>query len=297
MLAELANSQQQAIPEWPQNPGVSAPTTGMMKLLNQPVMSQPPLFCIHPVTGRTTGYQALAQKLNGQRSLYAIESGSFISHNYFDSDLKAMAQDYLAMIRECQPTGPYYLLGWSLGGALSMDIAKELEQAGESIAFIGLIDTYVPGTEVAEDQWQSPSAQGRLRQHLQMLLPGIDDAELELAMNQLRQHEPQHWPSGFDHWLSSLSLSQADKDNASQMLYAWAVEQNMRQICQGYQLPQLDTAVHCWWAAEANQRGLITRLQQFSKITHQLNAENADHLSVVRDEITIRDIQTSLSKL
>jgi amino acid adenylation domain-containing protein/non-ribosomal peptide synthase protein (TIGR01720 family) len=297
VLAELPNSQQPPPPEWPLNPGVSKPTTGMMKLLNQPVMSQAPLFCIHPVTGRTTGYQALAQKLNGQRSLYAIESSSFVSHNCFDSNLKVMAQDYLKMIRECQPTGPYYLLGWSLGGALSMDIAYELEQAGEKVAFIGLIDTYVPGTEVAKDQWQSPSAQGLLRQHLHMLLPTIDDATLEVAMSQLRKHQPQHWPSGFDHWLSQQNIAIADRDNASQMLYAWAVEQNMRQICQGYQLANIKTSVHCWWAAEAKQRGLISGLEQFAQISHQLGAENADHLSIVRDEPIIRDIQARLNTL
>jgi hypothetical protein len=71
----------------------------------------------------------------------------------------------------------------------------------------------------------------------------------------------------------------------------------MRQICQGYQLANIKTSVHCWWAAEAKQRGLISGLEQFAQISHQLGAENADHLSIVRDEPIIRDIQARLNTL
>jgi thioesterase domain-containing protein len=56
-----------------------------------------------------------------------------------------MAASYLKMIKAHQSDGPYYLLGWSLGGALAMEIAYQLETAGEKIAFLGLIDSYVPG--------------------------------------------------------------------------------------------------------------------------------------------------------
>ena len=61
------------------------------------------------------------------------------------------ATDYVERIRTIQPMGPYYLVGWSLGGALAMEVAHQLEQAGRNVAFLGLLDSYVPGFEDVVD--------------------------------------------------------------------------------------------------------------------------------------------------
>lgn len=66
-----------------------------------------------------------------------------------------MAEDYVALIRQRQAEGPYHLLGWSLGGTLGMLMAAELERQGQQVAFLGLLDSYVPGTEApAADDWR-----------------------------------------------------------------------------------------------------------------------------------------------
>ncbi|MDI7132752.1 thioesterase domain-containing protein, partial [Pseudomonas aeruginosa] len=57
--------------------------------------------------------------------------------------------------RQRQAEGPYHLLGWSLGGTLGMLMAAELERQGQQVAFLGLLDSYVPGTEApAADDWR-----------------------------------------------------------------------------------------------------------------------------------------------
>jgi len=53
-----------------------------------------------------------------------------------------------------QPSGPYHLLGWSLGGALSLLVAAELEQRGAQVAFVGLVDSYLPQPTLEAPQWQ-----------------------------------------------------------------------------------------------------------------------------------------------
>ncbi|MFO5921791.1 thioesterase domain-containing protein, partial [Pseudomonas aeruginosa] len=64
-------------------------------------------------------------------------------------------EDYVALIRQRQAEGPYHLLGWSLGGTLGMLMAAELERQGQQVAFLGLLDSYVPGTEApAADDWR-----------------------------------------------------------------------------------------------------------------------------------------------
>ncbi len=55
-----------------------------------------------------------------------------------------------------QPHGPYYLLGYSLGGTLAHGIAARLQQRGEAVAFLGLLDTWPPETQ----NWAEKEANG-----------------------------------------------------------------------------------------------------------------------------------------
>ena len=55
-------------------------------------------------------------------------------------DYTFLAQFYMQFIKKLQPQGPYYLFGWSFGGILAFEIARQLEQQGETIRFLGLLD-------------------------------------------------------------------------------------------------------------------------------------------------------------
>jgi thioesterase domain-containing protein len=52
-----------------------------------------------------------------------------------------MAADYLREIKERQPTGPYYLCGYSSGGLVAFEIALRLSRSGDEVGLVGLFDT------------------------------------------------------------------------------------------------------------------------------------------------------------
>ncbi|WP_288368428.1 non-ribosomal peptide synthetase [uncultured Alcanivorax sp.] len=255
----------------------------------------PVLWCPHPVTGRTTGYQALAASLEGQWQVRGLQSRSFLEPGWFDPSLSEMVERYYRTVRQAQPEGPYYLLGWSMGGAMSMELAHRLEQAGEEVAFVGLLDTYVPGHEVPEDQWSSPEAQQTLRAHLGMLLTCAPATALDDCMARLRDSKPAQWPQNFTQWLATQSIEAAVADSAAQLLHAWAVEQHLRDLCWGYQLPALHTPVHSWWASEpagraqALQRGLAL----CAELAHT-ETVSADHLTIVREPSLLQGLSVLL---
>jgi thioesterase domain-containing protein len=56
-----------------------------------------------------------------------------------------MAAYFVNLIREIQPTGPYYLGGHSFGGRLAWAIARLMLDSGEAVALLALIDTFAPG--------------------------------------------------------------------------------------------------------------------------------------------------------
>jgi thioesterase domain-containing protein len=55
-----------------------------------------------------------------------------------------MARAYLAEVREARPSGPYRLGGWSMGGVVAFEMARQLEAAGETVEGLVLIDSQVP---------------------------------------------------------------------------------------------------------------------------------------------------------
>jgi thioesterase domain-containing protein len=58
-----------------------------------------------------------------------------------------MAADYIAQIRQVQESGPYHLLGWSLGGIVAHEIAVQLQASGDEVAALVSLDAYPPAKE------------------------------------------------------------------------------------------------------------------------------------------------------
>jgi thioesterase domain-containing protein len=54
-----------------------------------------------------------------------------------------MAEDYIADIRSIQPEGPYHIGGFSAGGVVAYEMARQLRAEGQQVAVLALLDTPV----------------------------------------------------------------------------------------------------------------------------------------------------------
>ncbi|MGW2635335.1 SDR family NAD(P)-dependent oxidoreductase [Streptomyces sp. NPDC001348] len=100
--------------------------------------SRPPLFTFHPAGGPTSVYQPLTRLLPREQPVYGMERLDSVD------TMEEKAAHYLSLIRTIQPQGPYRLLGWSFGGCLAYETAQQLTDAGEGVAYLGMIDTILP---------------------------------------------------------------------------------------------------------------------------------------------------------
>ncbi|WP_244206711.1 alpha/beta fold hydrolase [Caballeronia pedi] len=103
-----------------------------------------PLFCIHPVGGLAWSYAGLAQSIEGNRPIYAVQTPALQQPDYDPATIAEMASDYIARIRSIQPEGPYRLLGWSFGGLVAYEMATQLQTLGETIDQLVLLDSRLP---------------------------------------------------------------------------------------------------------------------------------------------------------
>ncbi|WP_406694423.1 amino acid adenylation domain-containing protein [Singulisphaera sp. Ch08] len=121
------------------------PAQGGLILTLQPEGSRPPCFMVHPPGGIVVCYQALAQRLGRDRPFHAIRArGLHDESEPLPSRMETMAADYLAAVRAIQPSGPYYLGGWSVGGLVALEMAQQLRADGERINLLALLDTTPP---------------------------------------------------------------------------------------------------------------------------------------------------------
>ena len=116
----------------------------------------PTLFCFHPASGFAWQFSVLARYLSPRWSIVGIQSPRPQGPMATAADLDAVCEHHLHTLLTQQPHGPYYLLGYSLGGTLAQRIAARLRQRGEAVAFLGLLDTWPPETQ----NWAEKEANG-----------------------------------------------------------------------------------------------------------------------------------------
>jgi thioesterase domain-containing protein len=88
--------------------------------------------------------------LPGERPIYGLQARGIMQPHMTPHTLEEMAADYLAFVRKIQPTGPYHLLGWSFGGLVAHAMATRLQQDGETVALLAVLDSYpIDGHSVA----------------------------------------------------------------------------------------------------------------------------------------------------
>ncbi|HKG13541.1 MAG TPA: amino acid adenylation domain-containing protein, partial [Pyrinomonadaceae bacterium] len=110
----------------------------------QPQGSLTPFFCVHPVGGGVFCYRALARRLGREQPFYGLQARDLFEGQEPHTDVEAMAADYVEGLRSVQPTGPYRLGGWSLGGVVAFEMAQQLQRRGESVSLLALIDSVAP---------------------------------------------------------------------------------------------------------------------------------------------------------
>ncbi len=103
------------------------------------------LFLVHPVGGTVACYDGLAAELPEHWSVYGIRASGLVAGESPEvTSLSALASRYIEQLRGQHASGPYRLAGWSMGGVLAFEMARQLEAAGERVDFLALLDSYTP---------------------------------------------------------------------------------------------------------------------------------------------------------
>lgn len=158
--------------------GVVRPAAGASSLveLNRGDASIPPLVLVHPVGGSVFCYQELARHLGAQPVL-AVQSPTLGGAGERPDSIETLAAHYIELLRERRPRGPYRVGGWSMGGVVAFEMARQLEASGEEVEWLLLVDAPAPGA--LSQRWTQGRTLLLMSESLGIQLGARVEAELE----------------------------------------------------------------------------------------------------------------------
>ena len=168
-----------------------------------------PLYLVHGADGQVLCYAELAKTLGNERPLYGLQALAMDRAQTPHTTVAAMAEHYVAAIRQVQPHGPYRLLGWSFGGYVVYEMAQILQRIGEEVAHLILLDTAHPA--LLPRQWLSLDETTLLFSWMRPHINNQDDASLALIAR-----DPE-----------LPAFRQLDSATQYQMVIAWSQQQGL----------------------------------------------------------------------
>ncbi|MNI51169.1 Dimodular nonribosomal peptide synthase [compost metagenome] len=199
-----------------------------------------------------------------------------------------MIDDYSAQIIDTQPHGPYRLMGWSLGGAIAMDVAASLERQGHEVSFLGLVDTTLPDRDLPADLPRKPleednpnhlSPENELLAALEVF--SLMFAHLEEAASAYVAANPGTDLKAFYRWASAQTATGeqemiATLEGIKQEIMnaqAYAIHDRLVEAFDAFSLPMLKVQASCWWSLSHKTLEQVLHSEQVLKahsVTGQL---------------------------
>jgi len=95
-----------------------------------------PFFLVAGMFGNVLNLRHLAHLVGSDRPFYGLQARGLFGDEEPHRSIEAAATDYIAEMRQVQPTGPYMVGGFSGGGITAYEIAQQLTAQGEEISSV-----------------------------------------------------------------------------------------------------------------------------------------------------------------
>jgi acetoacetyl-CoA synthetase len=101
-----------------------------------------PVFLAHGLGGSVIDFFQPVKHIQSEHPIYGLQAKGIDGVDEPLDRIEDMAQFYLDAIRQLQPSGPYILIGYSLGGLVMLEMAQRLLANGEKVALLAMLDAY-----------------------------------------------------------------------------------------------------------------------------------------------------------
>ncbi|MCX5660887.1 MAG: AMP-binding protein [Planctomycetota bacterium] len=100
-----------------------------------------PIFCVHGGDVALTTLVRFARRLPVDRPVYGLRWPGLGGEGWPPRDVSGMAANLVAQVRSMDPTGPYMLAGFCVGGIVAWEMGLQLRRAGLPVSIVALFDS------------------------------------------------------------------------------------------------------------------------------------------------------------
>jgi thioesterase domain-containing protein len=150
---------------------------------------EPPIFLTPGMGGDVRQFFHIAQYMGLPYPLYGMQPRGSDGMNEPLANIEDMAVFYLQAIMELQPNGPYFFIGYSLGGLIALEIAQLLTRTKQKVGLLAMVDSYPHRRHLSLHQRARLLAQLAVRRVSSLFKAGVRDRD-KTTLDATRDMEP-----------------------------------------------------------------------------------------------------------
>ncbi|MDN3548275.1 non-ribosomal peptide synthetase [Mucilaginibacter aquaedulcis] len=108
----------------------------------KPNGSKIPLYIVHGAGLHVLLFNALAINIDNEQPIYGLQAKGLNGIDTPLDKIEDIAAHYIANIMEQNPHGPYALAGYSFGGIIAFEMARQLRAVNKEVTMLAMFDTY-----------------------------------------------------------------------------------------------------------------------------------------------------------
>jgi len=108
----------------------------------KPKGSKMPLYMVHGAGLNVLLFNTLAMGMSAEQPVYGLQAKGLNGIDEPLGRIEDIATHYIDAIMVQNPDGPYALAGYSFGGIIAFEMARQLEALGKEVKLLAMFDTY-----------------------------------------------------------------------------------------------------------------------------------------------------------
>lgn len=107
----------------------------------KPNGSKVPIYIIHGIGLNLLNFSSLVSYMDAEQPIYGLQALGLDGEDEPLDNMEAIATHYLSEVLEQNPDGPYAIAGYSFGGYVALEMARQLKEMGKVVKLLAMFDT------------------------------------------------------------------------------------------------------------------------------------------------------------
>ncbi|GAB3992312.1 hypothetical protein GCM10028807_25120 [Spirosoma daeguense] len=117
----------------------------------KPQGSKVPIYIIHGIGLNLLNFSSLVNYMDAEQPIYGLQARGLDGVEEPLDNMEAIASTYLSEVLEQNPDGPYAIAGYSFGGYVALEMARQLKEMGKEVKMLAMFDTNAQESDSRQD--------------------------------------------------------------------------------------------------------------------------------------------------